>query len=570
MCDEDVAKTAFKTHEGHYEFLVMPFGLTNSLSTFQALMNEVFKTFLRKFTLVFFDDILVYSHDIEEHVSHLKMALDKMREQQLYAKLSKCVFGTILVEYLRHVILAEGVSNDPNKIKAMQEWPIPSNLKKNAFKWSPEAQDFFEELKRAKIEAPVLGLPDFNEPFIVETDASGVGLGARITTPTQMKWLPKLMGYDYEVMYKKGSENKAADALSRVGNSIELLRGLIAIDAVDRTLLAKEETIQMIKFHLPRSQNQMKQQVGKSSISLVDREEGDLGPVYGFQWRHFGASYSNMHTDYTGQGFDQLLDFIDKIKNNTDDRQILLSVWNPSYLKQVTLPPCHMFSQFYRMLLRFQPIALAERVVEGKEGSNLAIPCCISKWIIVIAHAVMVNGGTIAPIGLKMVAVASQRHAKVKAAEMSKQLVLLDIKIRIEQYFLMTDYSLWEVILNGDSPVPTRLVEGVAQPVAPTTVEQKLARKNELKARGTLLMALPDKHQLKFNTHKDAKSLMEVTKNVLVATLKPRRIHETYKNVSQDIRDQLNAEAEVVQIILIGIDNDIYSTVDACLNACEM
>nr|GEX76822.1 hypothetical protein [Tanacetum cinerariifolium] len=77
--------------------------------------------------------------------------------------------------------------------------------------------------------------------------------------------------------------------------------------------------------------------------------------------------------------------------------------------------------------------------------------------------------------------------------------------MRIEQYFLMTYYSLWEVILNGDSLIPTRLVEGVAQPVAPTTVEQKLARKNELKARRTLLMALPDKHQLKFNSHKDAK-----------------------------------------------------------------
>nr|GEX04315.1 hypothetical protein [Tanacetum cinerariifolium] len=82
-------------------------------------------------------------------------------------------------------------------------------------------------------------------------------------------------------------------------------------------------------------------------------------------------------------------------------------------------------------------------------------------------------------------------------------------KMRIEQYFLMTDYSLWEVILNGDSLVPTRVVEGVLQPVAPTTAEQKLARKNELKARGTLLMALPDKHQLKFNFHKDAKTLME-------------------------------------------------------------
>nr|GEY20031.1 ribonuclease H-like domain-containing protein [Tanacetum cinerariifolium] len=82
-------------------------------------------------------------------------------------------------------------------------------------------------------------------------------------------------------------------------------------------------------------------------------------------------------------------------------------------------------------------------------------------------------------------------------------------KMRIEQYFLMTDYSLWEVILNGDSPVPTRVIEGVVQLVAPTTAEQRLARKNELKAHGTLLMALPDKHQLKFNIHKDAKTLME-------------------------------------------------------------
>nr|GFA01461.1 hypothetical protein [Tanacetum cinerariifolium] len=82
-------------------------------------------------------------------------------------------------------------------------------------------------------------------------------------------------------------------------------------------------------------------------------------------------------------------------------------------------------------------------------------------------------------------------------------------KIRKEQYFLMPDYSLWEVILNGDSPIPTRVVDGVVQPIVPTTAEQRLAKKNELKVRGTLLMNLPDKHQLKFNIHKDAKSLME-------------------------------------------------------------
>nr|GEZ84846.1 hypothetical protein [Tanacetum cinerariifolium] len=98
--------------------------------------------------------------------------------------------------------------------------------------------------------------------------------------------------------------------------------------------------------------------------------------------------------------------------------------------------------------------------------------------------------------------------------------------MRIEQYFLMTDYSLWEVILNGDSPVPTRVVEGVLQPVAPTTAEQKLARKNELKARDTLLMALPDKHQLKFNSHKDAKTLIEATEKRMQKLVSQLEIHK--------------------------------------------
>ncbi|KAE8668146.1 Bifunctional dihydrofolate reductase-thymidylate synthase [Hibiscus syriacus] len=83
------------------------------------------------------------------------------------------------------------------------------------------------------------------------------------------------------------------------------------------------------------------------SIGLTGREEGDLGPVYGFQWRYFGARYTDMHADYTGQGFDQLLDVIDKIKNNPNDRRIILSAWNPSDLKLMALPPCHMFAQFY-------------------------------------------------------------------------------------------------------------------------------------------------------------------------------------------------------------------------------
>nr|GEW64734.1 ribonuclease H-like domain-containing protein [Tanacetum cinerariifolium] len=100
-------------------------------------------------------------------------------------------------------------------------------------------------------------------------------------------------------------------------------------------------------------------------------------------------------------------------------------------------------------------------------------------------------------------------------------------KMRIVQYFLMTDYSLWEVILNGDSLAPTRVIDGVLQPVAPTTVEQRLARNNELKARGTLLMALPDKHQLKFNTHKDAKTLIEAIEKSFRGNTETKKVQKT-------------------------------------------
>ncbi|GKC29713.1 hypothetical protein Tco_1037007 [Tanacetum coccineum] len=100
-------------------------------------------------------------------------------------------------------------------------------------------------------------------------------------------------------------------------------------------------------------------------------------------------------------------------------------------------------------------------------------------------------------------------------------------KIRIEQYFLMTDYALWEVILNGDSPPPKRTVDGVEQAYPPTTAEEKLARKNDLKARGTLLMALPNEHQIKFNSYKNAKSLMEAIEKRFGGNKESKKVQKT-------------------------------------------
>jgi len=119
----DIPKTALKTHSGHYEFLVMPFGLTNARATFQALMNEIFRPYPRKFVLVFFDDILVYSTSLQEHLSHLEKVFPLMRQHELFAKLSKCCFGMAKVEYLGYFISKKGVETDPRKIEVIANWP---------------------------------------------------------------------------------------------------------------------------------------------------------------------------------------------------------------------------------------------------------------------------------------------------------------------------------------------------------------------------------------------------------------------------------------------------------------
>ncbi|WVZ96354.1 hypothetical protein U9M48_042006 [Paspalum notatum var. saurae] len=310
MLADDIHNTAFRTHQGLFEFLVMPFGLTNAPATFQALMNQILQRFLRRFVLFFFYDILIYSSSWAEYLQYIHFVLQTLADHSLFLKRSKCSFAASSVAYLGHVISAAGMAMDEDKIRAVLSWPVPRTVRavrgflglagyyrrfirgygataapltkllcKEGFRWTSEAETAFVNLRKALTQAPVLQLPDFQRPFIVECDASGSGFGAvlhqgegavaffsrpiaprhvklaayeweliglvqavrhwrpylwgrpfivktdhrslkflldqRLSTIPQHPWASKLIGFDFMVEFKPGHANVVADALSR-------------------------------------------------------------------------------------------------------------------------------------------------------------------------------------------------------------------------------------------------------------------------------------------------------------------------------------------------------------------
>lgn len=267
--------------------------------------------------MVFLDDILVYSPTLEEHIVHLRQVFTQLREHKLYMKMSKCSFTQYQLEYLGHIISHRGVATDPKKTEAMRQWPTPTTvtelrgflgltgyyrkfvkhygliakpltqlLKKKQFLWSSVAQQAFEQLKTTMSTTPVLALPNFQEPFTIETDACDLGIGAvlmqrdqpvaylskaltethkhlsiyekeflalimavekwrqylqgqefiiktdhkslsylteqNLHSDMQRKAMTRLMELQFKVVYKQGKENLAADALSRMSHLMAL------------------------------------------------------------------------------------------------------------------------------------------------------------------------------------------------------------------------------------------------------------------------------------------------------------------------------------------------------------
>ncbi|GFW70250.1 hypothetical protein TNCV_3337681 [Trichonephila clavipes] len=261
---EDREKTAFTSGQGLWQFKVMPFGLCNVPATFERLMETVLKGLTFEACLIYLDDVIIGGRTFEEHIQNIRKVLSKLRDANLKLNPSKCKFFQKEVNYLGHIISAEGVRTDPEKVSAVKNWKRPENLRelrsflglctyyrkfvrgfsniarplhkltesKQKFQWTKECEDSFLQLKEALTSSPILIYPQPDKPFILDTDASNESVGAvlsqeidghervvaywKILKATQVaRWIQRLNEYYFDIRHRKGSSHGNADALSR-------------------------------------------------------------------------------------------------------------------------------------------------------------------------------------------------------------------------------------------------------------------------------------------------------------------------------------------------------------------
>src|SRR6218665_457805 len=206
----DRHKTGFVTRRGSFQFRVLPFGMCNSPATFSRMMNLVMAGLSFEICLIYLDDIIIFAEDLETHFERLEIVLQRLQDANLKLKPSKCKLLQRQVLFLGHLVSEHGVTTDPAKIQAVEEWPTPTKVKDvraflglssyywrfvpnfaqtarplhattrkgQKFEWTELCETAFQALKRSLIEAPILALPNDLDRYILDTDASGEAIGA--------------------------------------------------------------------------------------------------------------------------------------------------------------------------------------------------------------------------------------------------------------------------------------------------------------------------------------------------------------------------------------------------------
>ncbi|GJW66728.1 putative ribonuclease H-like domain-containing protein [Tanacetum coccineum] len=412
--DEDIPKTDFRTRYGHYEFQVMPF--------------------------VFIDDILIYSRNKKEHVNHLRIILELLKKEKLYAKFSKCDFWIHIVQFLGHLIDSQGLHVDPAKIEAVKNWASPTT--------PTEIRQFLGLVGYywRFIEAPILALPKGNNDFVVYCDASHQGLGVMLMQRE------KVIAYASRQL-KPHEENYTT-------NDLELGAVVFALK-IWRHYLYDTKCTMFINH--------------KSLQHILDQKELNMRQR---RWLELLADY------------DCEIRYHPRKANVVADA---LSRKEP-----------------------IKPLRVTEHLM-ARSGTDLKM----------------------AKLTLELESTNSGPTAKLPILKLGKYEMWV---IRIKQYFQIQDYALWEVIENGDSwvSVPQTTQENgtsVTKMFILVTAEEKTSKKNDVKARSLLLMALPNEHQLTFSQYPDAKSMFAAIKTRFggnAATKKTQKtlLKQQYENFS--------------------------------------
>ena len=238
MDEEAKERSAFVTRSGLWQWKVLPFGLTSAPSTFERLMETVFRGLQWETLLVYLDDIIVFSKDVNTHLQRLETVFQRLQKAGLKLKPAKCTLFQTEVTYLGHVVSEAGIATDPAKVEAVRNWPTPkdkpdvrafvgtcsyyrrfipgfselakpltiltSNKKTVNFVWTAECQRAFDKFKEILTQAPILAYPDFNLPYILDTDASGLGSGAVLSQ--KFKDFEKVIAY-YSKTFNKEEQN---------------------------------------------------------------------------------------------------------------------------------------------------------------------------------------------------------------------------------------------------------------------------------------------------------------------------------------------------------------------------
>ncbi|GJZ86609.1 putative reverse transcriptase domain-containing protein [Tanacetum coccineum] len=290
--ENDIPKTTFRTRNGHFEFTVIPFGLTNAPAVFMDLMNRVCRPYLDKFVIVFINDILIYSKTQEEHVNHLRLVLELLRKEKLYAKFSKCEFWLREVHFIGHVINGNGIHVDPSKIEAVKNWKAPRTPSEVcsflglAGYYREEQELAFQTLKYKLCNAPVLALSDGPKDFmthylygkksVIYTDHKSLQhiFSQKELNMRQRRWIELFSDYDCEIRYHPGKANVVADALSRKERVkpkiVRVMNMTLQSSIKDRILAAQKEVVDE-SAGLQKGLDEMIEQRSDGTLYSLDR-----------------------------------------------------------------------------------------------------------------------------------------------------------------------------------------------------------------------------------------------------------------------------------------------------------